>query len=210
MTYEELLTKFHNKNSEAFYIQEYIKYLELLKELKSLYFWDEKSLCNDFCKFYENIKKDLTDLDLSEIFQKVSLSNLANKILENQPYKNDVKIVINHSEEDQIFNMEFWFKANDRLIEDIGITVIGNEIRHCAYIFKDNDEAKSSDIKKKYSEKLLNSKFKEFFPSVIKNSDYQLYTMLYTREENIEGKIIFEFIQKIRNELMYLYGVINL
>lgn len=207
LTYSNILTGLQTQNTENAYIKGYIECLELLNRLKSAYNWDDNSRYEDFFKFYSQYSEYLANLNSDITFINLSLSNFAKKILSGSSVKNDVRISIGNDPGER-FTFEFWKQANDRIIEDIGIAVHGYEYRYCAFIFKENDEGKTSDIRKRYSEKLQKeSRFSSFFKGNKKadgtfyNQDYQLYTMLYSKENLPENITVKELVEKIQNDL---------
>lgn len=210
LTYSHILKGLQSIKTDNPYIKGYTECLELLESLKSAYKWEDESCYRDFFKFYSTYSENLADINSDTTFINLSLSNFAKKILSGTEIENDVRISIG-ADPGERFTFEFWKEAEDRIIEDIGIAVHGYEYRYCAFVFKETDEGKSSDIRKKYSELLQKeSRFKDFFKGAKKadgtfyNQDFQLYTMLYSKEnlpENISVKELVEKIQKDLNSL---------
>ena len=207
LTYDDLADKIKSKNPKAACVQDYIECLELLKQLKSAYYWSDGSQYEDFFKFYSAYSEQLADLNSDITFINLSLSKKKKKILAGTTVKNDVRISIG-ADQGERFTFEFWKEAEDRIIQDIGIAVHGYEYRYCAFVFKETDEGKSSDIRKKYSELLQKeSRYKEFFKGTKKsdgtfyNQDFQLYTLLYSKENLPENITVKALTEKIQNDL---------
>ena len=207
LTYEELLNRFKAQCITDGFLSEYTECLELLISMKNSFKYTLEENCSAFWNFYGENREKLLELDLDVMFQKASAANLVTKILQDTPYKEDIRVIIGTDNERELPELQLWLHANDRLVEDIGISICGYEYRFCAYIFKETDEGKNSDLRKKYSEKLQESKFKNLFNGTIKSIDYQLYSMLYTKEALIEDISIGALIEKIKSDLDTLHSL---